>query len=99
MRVFDNPLQASTDVKRSFETVEVVRAHIAGALNDMMTGLVIVEGERKRRVLDDFEATLPTFIKIMPTDYKKALERLAREQEEAKRLAHEEALTLAEKQS
>ncbi|HMP89514.1 MAG TPA: glutamate synthase large subunit [Kiritimatiellia bacterium] len=32
-----------------------------------------------RRILDNWDATLPKFLKIMPHDYKKALERLAKE--------------------
>ena len=32
-----------------------------------------------RRVLEQWEATLPKFVKVMPHDYKKALERLAKE--------------------
>ncbi|MEM7392194.1 MAG: glutamate synthase subunit alpha, partial [Verrucomicrobiota bacterium] len=35
-----------------------------------------------RRILDNWEASYPRFIKIMPTDYKKALAILAREKEE-----------------
>jgi len=38
--------------------------------------------EVAERLLDDWNGALKKFIKIMPTDYKKALERLAREAEE-----------------
>lgn len=40
-----------------------------------------------RKVLDDWTDFLPKFIKIMPRDYRLALERLAREREEARRAA------------
>ena len=32
-----------------------------------------------RRVLDDWEAVLDKFVKVMPIDYKRALEKLAEE--------------------
>ncbi|MCW2989686.1 MAG: gltB, partial [Solirubrobacterales bacterium] len=35
-----------------------------------------------QRVLDDFEALLPTFVKVFPADYKRVLEQWAREEEE-----------------
>jgi glutamate synthase (NADPH/NADH) large chain len=38
-------------------------------------------GSTKARVLRQWADVLPQFVKIMPTDYKKALERMAREQE------------------
>ena len=38
------------------------------------------ESQTARRILDDWEAVLPQFVKVMPTDFKKALERLAREE-------------------
>jgi glutamate synthase (ferredoxin) len=34
-----------------------------------------------KRILDTWAATLPKFIKIMPTDYKKALEKMAKEKQ------------------
>jgi glutamate synthase domain-containing protein 2/glutamate synthase domain-containing protein 1/glutamate synthase domain-containing protein 3 len=35
-----------------------------------------------QRVLDDFEALLPSFVKVFPADYKRVLEQWAREEEE-----------------
>ncbi|MFP4030935.1 MAG: glutamate synthase-related protein, partial [Desulfococcaceae bacterium] len=37
------------------------------------------KSQTARRILDDWDAWLPRFVKVMPTDFKKALERLARE--------------------
>jgi glutamate synthase (NADPH/NADH) large chain/glutamate synthase (ferredoxin) len=36
-----------------------------------------------RRVLDEFEALLPRFVKVFPTDYKRVLQELARQEAEA----------------
>jgi glutamate synthase domain-containing protein 2/glutamate synthase domain-containing protein 1/glutamate synthase domain-containing protein 3 len=41
------------------------------------------ESNMARKVMDDWEDFLPKFVKIMPRDYKLALERLAREREQA----------------
>jgi len=38
------------------------------------------ESQTARRILDDWEVWLPRFVKVMPTDFKKALEKLAREE-------------------
>ncbi|NQZ60120.1 MAG: glutamate synthase subunit alpha, partial [Lentisphaeraceae bacterium] len=35
-----------------------------------------------QKVLDNWDATLPKFVKVMPVDYKRALERIAREKAE-----------------
>ncbi|MEO6497175.1 MAG: hypothetical protein ABIO51_06795, partial [Solirubrobacteraceae bacterium] len=35
-----------------------------------------------RRVLDDFEALLPRFVKVFPADYKRVLAEWAREEEQ-----------------
>jgi glutamate synthase (NADPH/NADH) large chain/glutamate synthase (ferredoxin) len=42
-----------------------------------------------RRVLDDFEALLPKFVKVFPADYKRVLQELARQEAEASAPAHE----------
>jgi len=52
-----------------------------------------------KRILDDWEDMLPKFIKIMPRDYRLALERLAREREEAQQQAQETSEALNVKQS
>jgi len=51
-----------------------------------------------RKVLNDWEEFLPKFIKIMPRDYRLALERLAREREEEQQQAQETAEALNSKQ-
>jgi glutamate synthase domain-containing protein 3 len=40
---------------------------------------------RGRRILDDWESSLPHFIKVFPTDYKRALGVLSREDEAVER--------------
>ncbi len=50
-------------------------------------------------VLDDWEEYLPKFIKIMPRDYRLALERLAREREEEQQKQQETTEALNAKQS
>ena len=40
-----------------------------------------------RRVLDNWDEFLPNFVKVIPTDYKKALQRLAEEQEHEEQAA------------
>jgi glutamate synthase (ferredoxin) len=40
--------------------------------------------ELATRLLKDWARVLPRFIKVMPTDYKKALERLAKDQSAVK---------------
>ena len=42
--------------------------------------LKYTQSELAYRILDDWENYLPKFVKVMPTDYKKALERIAEEQ-------------------
>ncbi len=42
--------------------------------------LKYTQSELAYRILDDWENYLPQFVKVMPTDYKKALERIAEEQ-------------------
>jgi len=57
------------------------------------------DSSRARKILAEWQETLPRFIKILPTDYRLALERLAREREEAQHDAEEGAVALAEKQN
>ena len=52
-----------------------------------------------RKVLDDWPDFLPKFVKVMPRDYRLALERLAREREEAQRQAAEASEELHLKQN
>lgn len=52
-----------------------------------------------RKVLEDWADYLPKFIKIMPRDYRLALERLAREREEAQHEAEATAEALEVKQN
>lgn len=52
-----------------------------------------------RKVLDDWEEFLPKFIKIMPRDYRLALERLAREREEEQQKQQATSEALNAKQS
>ncbi len=57
------------DIEELRELIEKHQRHTASAM--------------ARKVLDDWEDFLPKFIKIMPRDYRLALERLAREREQA----------------
>lgn len=52
-----------------------------------------------RKVLDDWTDFLPKFVKVMPRDYRLALERLAREREEAQREVAEASEELHLKQN
>ena len=51
-----------------------------------------------KKILNNWEEMLPKFIKIMPRDYRLALERLAREREEAQQQAQETSEALNVKQ-
>ncbi len=41
--------------------------------------------ERGRHILEDWEAHLPYFVKVFPTEYKRALGRLSQEDEAVER--------------
>ena len=67
-------LEALTDERESEEVRALIEKH------QRYTGSSVAQ-----RVLNYWEALRPKFVKVMPTDYKKALEKLAREsQKEAK---------------
>ena len=81
------------------ELEDVVDPRDVEELKDMLQNhLHYTDSAVARQVLDNWEAYLPKFIKIMPTDYRLALERLAKEREEAQHAANEEVIELAEKQ-
>jgi glutamate synthase domain-containing protein 2/glutamate synthase domain-containing protein 1/glutamate synthase domain-containing protein 3 len=71
---------------------------------DQLRGLIehhlhYTKSEVAKRILNDWEDMLPKFIKIMPRDYRLALERLAREREEAQQQAQETSEALNVKQN
>ena len=65
-----------------FENVET-DADLA-ELKDLITNHLNYTGsDVAKEILENWDATLPKFVKVMPHDYKRALERIAREKAEA----------------
>ncbi len=66
------------------EMVELERLEDPGEIADVHALVEnhyrYTESARARAVLDDWDAMLGRFVKVMPTDYRRALERLAREE-------------------
>ncbi|MGZ5582484.1 MAG: glutamate synthase large subunit, partial [Usitatibacter sp.] len=59
--------------------------HVAGHDTEMLKGLIqrhllYTGSERARRVLENWAAYLPKFVKVMPVEYRRALAELAQEQ-------------------
>jgi glutamate synthase (NADPH/NADH) large chain len=59
--------------------------HLAGHDDAMLKGLIqrhllYTGSERARRVLENWAAYLPKFVKVMPTEYRRALSEMAEEQ-------------------
>ena len=55
--------------------VAVTRSNVSGLLHEMITAHFLHTGSRNaKRILDAWEAMLPKFVKVMPTDYKRVLE-------------------------
>ncbi len=59
--------------------------HVAGSDDAMVKGLIqrhllFTGSERARRILENWAAYLPKFVKVMPVEYRRALNELAREQ-------------------
>ena len=59
--------------------------HVAGHDDAMLKGLVqshllYTGSDRARRVLENWSAYLPKFVKVMPLEYKRALSEMAEEQ-------------------
>jgi glutamate synthase (NADPH/NADH) large chain len=59
--------------------------HVAGHDDEMLKGLIqrhllYTGSERARRVLENWAAYLPKFVKVMPVEYRRALAELAQEQ-------------------
>jgi len=59
--------------------------HVAGNDVDMLKGLVqrhllFTGSERARRVLENWAAYLPRFVKVIPVEYRRALAEMAKEQ-------------------
>lgn len=75
------------------ETVEIYdldQADDVDEVKSMLTKHMEQTGStRARKILDEWETYRPRFIKIFPTDYRQALERLAREAEEQEESASE----------
>ena len=71
----------------------------AEELKDLIQRHCDATGSTKaRQILRNWADVLPQFIKIMPTDYKLALERIAREQEAERKAAQQIALDVVAKQ-
>ena len=59
--------------------------HVAGNDGEMLKGLIqrhllYTGSERARRILENWAAYLPRFVKVMPQEYKRALAEMAQEQ-------------------
>ena len=62
--------------------------HVAGHDDEMLKGLIqrhllYTGSERARRVLENWAAYLPKFVKVMPLEYRRALAEMAQEQANA----------------
>ena len=86
-----NPEMVDLENVETAEDIETLRTMIEN--HQRHTGSTVAE-----KVLANWDAFLPKFVKVMPRDFKIALERLAREKEDVARHAHAEAVQLAEKQ-
>jgi glutamate synthase (NADPH/NADH) large chain len=58
--------------------------HLAGHDDEMLKGLIqrhllYTGSERARRILENWAAYLPRFVKVMPQEYKRALAEMAQE--------------------
>jgi len=59
--------------------------HIGGNDDAMLKGIIqrhllFTGSERARRILENWAAYLPRFVKVMPVEYRRALSEMAREQ-------------------
>jgi glutamate synthase (NADPH/NADH) large chain len=60
--------------------------HIGGNDDAMLKGIIqrhllFTGSERARRILENWAMYLPKFVKVMPTEYRRALSEMAREQQ------------------
>ena len=60
--------------------------HLAGSDDAMLKALIqrhllFTGSERARRILENWAMYLPKFVKVMPTEYRRALSEMAREQQ------------------
>ncbi|QJR13144.1 Ferredoxin-dependent glutamate synthase 1 [Usitatibacter rugosus] len=68
--------------------------HVAGHDSDMLKGLIqrhllFTGSDRARRVLENWALYQPKFVKVMPTEYRRALAEMAQEQAKTKQPAEE----------
>jgi glutamate synthase (NADPH/NADH) large chain len=67
--------------------------HIGGSDDAMLKGIIqrhllFTGSERARRILENWAAYLPRFVKVMPVEYRRALTEMAREQSRVEPAAH-----------
>jgi glutamate synthase (NADPH) large chain len=84
--VYDVKQQFATLCNKEMVDLDPLTAEDAQALNDMITRHYAYTGSAVARfVLDDFENQLKNFIKVFPTDYKKALQEKSKVKQGAKK--------------
>jgi glutamate synthase (NADPH/NADH) large chain len=84
--VYDVKQQFATLCNKEMVDLDPLTAEDAQVLNDMITRHYAYTGSTVARfVLDDFENQLKNFIKVFPTDYKKALQEKSKVKQSAKK--------------
>jgi glutamate synthase (NADPH/NADH) large chain len=84
--VYDVKQQFAALCNKEMVDLDPLTAEDAQALNDMITRHYAYTGSTVARfVLDDFENQLKNFVKVFPTDYKKALQEKSKVKESAKK--------------
>ncbi|AEV96509.1 glutamate synthase subunit alpha [Niastella koreensis] len=84
--VYDVKQQFATLCNKEMVDLDPLDAEDAQALNDMITRHYAYTGSAVARfVLDDFENQLKNFVKVFPTDYKKALKEKSKVKQSAKK--------------
>jgi glutamate synthase (ferredoxin) len=69
--------------RQAVDLEEMVDANDVAELEEMITKHVEYTGSTVgRKILDNWNATLPRFVKVMPSDYRRALEERSRENDE-----------------
>ncbi|OQP56002.1 glutamate synthase subunit alpha [Niastella yeongjuensis] len=84
--VYDVKQQFATLCNKEMVDLDPLTAEDAQALNDMITRHYAYTGSAVARfVLDDFENQLKNFVKVFPTDYKKALQEKSKVKQSARK--------------
>lgn len=71
------------DILGDMTSDDVKRLHVLIKRHYRYTG-----SEKAKRILDNWASTLPSFIKVMPVDYREALEKMAREKAQQSDIRH-----------